>query len=219
MPAPVSIIIPTSEAASELPACLESLLPGLEAGLIREVIVADGGSADATRAIAGATGAVLVDCERGRAKQLRAGAAAARGEWLLFLYPSVVLSREWPERVGAHIDERPGMAAAFRFRLRSDTREARWVEARMNRRARWFGLPVGAQGLLAPRALYDALGGYPDTDGLEDLKLARAIGAKRIVLLDAEARSSAARYVDGGWRRTAWRDAGQFVRFMMGGKV
>jgi len=91
MPAPVSIIIPTSEAASELPACLESLLPGLEAGLIREVIVADGGSADATRAIAGATGAVLVDCERGRAKQLRAGAAAARGEWLLFLYPSVVL--------------------------------------------------------------------------------------------------------------------------------
>ena len=219
MPAPVSIIIPALNAANDLPACLESLLPGLEAGLIREVIVADGRSADATRAIAGATGAVVIDGEPGRARQLRAGAAAARGEWLLFLYPSTVLSREWPERAGAHIDERPGMAAAFRFRLRSDAREARRVEARMNRRARWFGLPVGAQGLLVSRALYDQLRGYPDTDRLEDLKLARAIGKARMVLLDAEARGSAARYIEGGWRRTAWRDAGQFVRFMMGGKV
>ena len=111
------------------------------------------------------------------------------------------------------------MAAAFRFRLRSDAREARWLEKRMNWRARWFGLPVGEQGLLISCTLYDGLGGYPDTDRLEDLKLARAIGKKRIAILDAEARGSAVRYVDGGWRRTAWRDAGQFVRFMMGGKI
>ncbi|MGA1342410.1 MAG: glycosyltransferase, partial [Hyphomonas sp.] len=50
MPAPLSIIIPTLNAAADLPLCLESLLPGLEAGLIRDVIVADAGSSDATRA-------------------------------------------------------------------------------------------------------------------------------------------------------------------------
>lgn len=219
MPAPVSIIIPALNAAGDLPLCLESLLPGLEAGLIREVIVSDGGSTDATRAIAGATGAVLVDGAPGRAKQLRAGVEAARGEWFLFLHPETALSRDWPERVGAHLDTRPGMAAAFRFRLRSDARCARWVEARMNRRTRWFGLPVGEQGLLVSRVMYDSAGGYPDTGGMEDLKLARAIGARRMVILDAEARGSAVRYEHGGWRKTAWRDAGRFARFIMGGKV
>ena len=60
MPAPLSVIIPTLNAAGDLPLCLESLLPGLEAGLIREVIVADGGSTDATAAIADACGARVI---------------------------------------------------------------------------------------------------------------------------------------------------------------
>ena len=57
MPAPLSIIIPTLNAASDLPECLQALMPGLELGLIREVIVSDGGSDDATPRIAGDTGA------------------------------------------------------------------------------------------------------------------------------------------------------------------
>jgi glycosyltransferase involved in cell wall biosynthesis len=84
MPAPLSVILPTLNAAADLPLALESLLPGLEAGLIREVIVADGGSTDATCAIAASTGAAVIDSAPGRGKQLRAGAEAARGEWLLF---------------------------------------------------------------------------------------------------------------------------------------
>ena len=53
MPAQLSIIIPALNAAADLPLCLEGLMPGLEAWLIREVIVVDGGSADATARIAG----------------------------------------------------------------------------------------------------------------------------------------------------------------------
>ena len=218
MPAPLSVILPTLNAAADLPLALESLLPGLEAGLIREVIIADGGSTDATRAIAGSTGATVIDSALGRGRQLRAGADAARGEWLLFLHADTALSRDWPERVGAHIDTRPGMAAAFRLKYRSDASEARWLEARANRRARWLGLPYGDQGLLISRALYSEVGGYQDVPLMEDVMIVRAISKKRLVILDAEARTSAAKYERDGWRKRAWANAWLLSRFLMGAK-
>jgi len=216
MPAPLSIIIPALNAAGDLPLCLESLLPGLEAGLIREVIVVDGGSTDATRAIAGSAGAVVIDCAPGRGKQLRAGAEAARGEWLLFLHADTALSRDWAERVAAHIGTRPAMAAAFTLKYRSDAGAARWLEARANRRARWFGLPFGDQGLLVSRALYREIGGYADIPLMEDVRIVRAIGKSRLVILSAEARTSAAKYERDGWRRRAWKNAWLLARYFLG---
>ena len=44
MRAPISVIIPTLNAEKQLGACLMSLMPALEMGLIRELIVSDGGS-------------------------------------------------------------------------------------------------------------------------------------------------------------------------------
>jgi rSAM/selenodomain-associated transferase 2 len=216
MPAPLSIIIPTLNAAADLPLCLESLLPGLEAGLIREVIVADAGSSDATRAIAGSSGATVIDCAAGRGRQLRAGADAARGEWLLFLHADTALSRDWAERTAVHMGTRPGMAAAFTLKYRSDAGAARWLEARANRRARWFGLPYGDQGLLITRTLYNEIGGYADIPLMEDVRIVRAIGKARLVILAAEARTSAAKYERDGWRRRAWKNAWLVARYLMG---
>lgn len=216
MPAPVSIVIPALNAAEELPLCLESLMPGLEAGLIREVVVCDGGSQDATGAIAEAAGCRLIEAPRGRARQLIAGASAARGDWLLFLHADTALSREWPERVAEHISHRPDMAAAFTLVYRSDARQARWLEARANRRARWLGLPYGDQGLLIPAALYERIGGYRDIPLMEDVAIVRAIGRKRLTLLSAEARTSAAKYERDGWRKRAWRNAWLLMRYLLG---
>ena len=216
MPAPLSIIIPALNAAADLPLCLEGLMPGLEAGLIREVIVVDGGSTDATARIAGSAGAVIVDSPAGRARQLIAGAAAARGEWLLFLHADTVLSRDWAERTASHMGTRPGKAAAFTLKYRSDARAARRVESRANRRARWFGLPYGDQGLLISRPLFDAIGGFQDVALMEDVLIVRALGKKRLVILDAEARTSAAKYERDGWRRRSWKNALLLARFLMG---
>lgn len=218
MPAPLSIIIPALNAAADLPLCLESLMAGLEAGLIREVIVVDGGSTDATARIAGSAGATLIESAPGRAKQLIAGAAAARGEWLLFLHADTVLSRDWPERAASHMGTRPGMAAAFTLKYRSDAPAARWLEARAHRRARWMGLPYGDQGLLIGRALYNEIGGYTDVPLMEDVMIVRALGKKRLVILNAEARTSAAKYERDGWRRRSWKNAMLLIRFLMGAK-
>ena len=216
MPAPLSIIIPTLNAARDLPDCLQALMPGLELGLIREVIVSDGGSEDATPRIAGDTGASFLTGPAGRGAQLAAGARAARGDWLLFLHADTQLSPDWAERAAHHIERRADKAAAFTLKYRSDDRAARWLEARANRRARVFGLPYGDQGLLLSRKLYDSVGGYADVPLMEDVMIARALGMKRLVLLSAEARTSAEKYERDGWRRRAWQNAFLLFRFLSG---
>ena len=94
----VSVIIPTLDAASDLPATLAALA---DARSIGEIIVADGGSTDDTRAIAQSAGARIVTAQRGRGTQLAAGAAAARGEWLLFLHADCRLAPGWEAAVAA----------------------------------------------------------------------------------------------------------------------
>ncbi|MEH6745157.1 TIGR04283 family arsenosugar biosynthesis glycosyltransferase [Hyphomonas sp.] len=216
MPAPLSIIIPTLNAAGDLPDCLQALMPGLELGLIREVIVSDGGSEDATPRIAGDTGATFLTGAKGRGAQLAAGANAARGDWLLFLHADTILSPDWAERAAHHMERRAKSAAAFTLKYRSDDRAARWLEARANRRARIFGLPYGDQGLLLSRKLYEAVGGFADVPLMEDVMIARALGKKRLVLLSAEARTSAEKYERDGWRKRAWSNAWLLTRFLMG---
>ncbi len=216
MPAPLSVIIPALDVASELPLCLESLMPGLAAELICEVIVADGGSGDATCAIAEAAGCTVLASQQGRARQMIAGAAAARGSWLLFLHADTALSSDWAERAIDHMAFRRDRAATFTLAYRSDAPEAAWLAARANRRTRWFGLPYGDQGLLIARALYDEVGGFADMPLMEDVAIVRAIGKRRLALLSAEARTSAAKYERDGWRRRAYGNALLLAGFLMG---
>ncbi len=217
MPAPLSIIIPAYNAEANLPLCFASLMPGLESGLIREVILVDGGSDDQTRRIAEGTGAtVLTSPTKGRAAQLRHGADHARGDWFLFLHADTALSREWAERSLAHIADRPNKAATFILAYRSDAPMAKTVARRANWRARTLGLPYGDQGLLISRKLYREVGGYPETPFMEDVQIVRTIGKKRLAFLSAEARTDASKYERDGWRKRGWHNAWLITRYLLG---
>lgn len=219
MPAPLSIIIPALNAEAVLPLCLASLMPGLETGLIREVILVDGGSEDQTRRLAeGAGAAVTATPEPGRAAQLRHGFDQARGDWLLFLHADTALSRDWAERAKSHITERKDKAAAFTLAYRSDHPMAKVVARRANWRARALGLPYGDQGLLISRKLYTEIGGYAETPFMEDVQIIRAIGKKRLSLLSAEARTDGSKYDRDGWRKRSWRNAYLITRYLLGAK-
>src|ERR1700759_753589 len=101
----ISVVVPTLNAERLLPRCFDSLIAGAVRGVVREVIVADGGSHDATRAIADAAGAHFVEAGREREPQLIAGAAVAKSDWLLFLHPGTALEQGWEAEAGSFIDQ------------------------------------------------------------------------------------------------------------------
>ena len=105
----ISVIIPTFNEEARIGAALANVLPQRPA----EVWVVDSGSSDATVAIAVATAGVQVlQAEKGRARQMNAGAAAAGGEWLLFLHADTLLPPVALERIAAL----PGSLLAGAFR-------------------------------------------------------------------------------------------------------
>ena len=213
MRAPLSIVMPTLEAAQALPDTLACLVEGLSAGLVRELVISDGGSSDATLAIAEAAGAVVVEGPRGRGGQLRRGAEAASGAWLLFLHADTHLPADWPDLVAGHIAG-SGDAACFRLGFRAAGAMPRVVAGWANLRSR-AGLPYGDQGLLISRALYDSVGGYTDIPLMEDVAIARALRG-RITLLDGRAMTGADRYLRDGWIRRGARNLSVLVAFLAG---
>ncbi len=180
-------------AAGTLPACLDGL-QGAE-----EVVVVDGGSTDETRAVAQAHGAWLIPAPKGRGVQLRAGAEAATGDWLLFLHADTRLAEGWRKAVQRHVDDAPRAAACFRFRLQSNAWQARVLERGVTARVRLLALPYGDQALLISRTLYDKIGGYRPLPLMEDVDLVRRIGRSRLRMLDVEAVTAADRWERDGW--------------------
>lgn len=214
----LSVIIPTLNAAATLPACLEALVPGAVDGLIKELIVSDGGSTDATLAIADACGAVVVSGPKGRGAQLLAGAQAARGSWLLFVHADTVLEPGWVTEVAAFLRDPPKPAACFRFGFDDHSAAAQRVAFFANLRVTLFKLPYGDQGLLIRRALYEDLGGFEPLPLMEDVALVRKIGPKRLAMLDTIARTSAQKYRRDGFQRRAWHNLWLVGRYLLGAK-
>ncbi|HEV2865281.1 MAG TPA: TIGR04283 family arsenosugar biosynthesis glycosyltransferase [Allosphingosinicella sp.] len=193
-------MIPTLNAAELIGPCL------IAVGEADEVVVADGGSADATTAIAEREGARVIGCNPGRGAQLAAGARAARGDWLLFLHADTLLERGWRAAADRHIARQRGKAACFRLRLDAREWQARLIEAAVAVRVRMFGLPYGDQGLLVSRALYDSVGGFAPLRLMEDVDLVRRIGGFRIARLPIAAVTSAERWRRDGWLRRSGRN-------------
>ncbi len=192
----LSLIIPTLNAAEQLPAALESIQTA--AG---EIIVADGGSTDGTQALTSNLDATVINAPPGRGPQLAAGAKAAAGDWLLFLHADTVLETGWADAAQAFMDgpNTQQKAAVFTFALDDPAPQARRIERWVDWRCRNWALPYGDQGLLISRALYDAIGGFKPISLFEDVDIIRRIGAVRLEVLSPKALTSAARYQRGGY--------------------
>ncbi|MGJ8616155.1 MAG: TIGR04283 family arsenosugar biosynthesis glycosyltransferase [Sulfitobacter sp.] len=212
MRAPISVIIPTLNAAETLPECLAALVEGLDGGLIRELIVCDGGSTDATGAIAQAWGGEVLHGAPSRGGQLRRGCATAKGDWMLVLHADTVLSPGWTKQVSEHFKSKH--AGWFQLAFKDGGLPGRLVAAWANFRSR-LGLPYGDQGLIIPRMLYEALGGYPDQPLMEDVAMARALKGQ-LIGLPVTATTSAAKYHRQGWLRRGGRNLWTLLRYTFG---
>ena len=191
----LSVVIPGLNVAATLPRLIAALR---EQGIGDEIIVADGGSTDGT---ADVTDALVIAAPRGRGTQLAAGAAAARGERLLFLHADNLPGPGFKAAVDnfAETDK----AGVFRLAFDDTAPAARRVERFVAWRSRVLGLPYGDQGLLIHRSLYEELGGFRPLVLMEDVDLVRRLGKRRISLLDGTVVTAATRYRNGYVRRGA----------------
>lgn len=202
---PVAVVVPALNAAAGLGEALAAV-----SASVRAMVVGDGGSTDATVAVAEAAGAQVVHSQRGRGPQLQAGAEAALRQegcpWLLFLHADTRLQPGWQGAVRTHLALHGSETLAGYFGLRLDdcAPAARRLERLVAWRCRRMGLPYGDQGLLIHRSLYEAVGGFRPMPLMEDVDLVRRIGRARLRRLAADALTSAVRYrCDGYWRRPA----------------
>ncbi len=207
----ISVVIPTLNAEDGLAACLTALVPAAVQGIVREVIVVDGGSSDRTLKIIEQSGAELLRSGPGRGEQLSVGAAHANSPWLLFLHADTVLEPGWEREVSALVERidsgrRRPTAAAFRFALDDDGFGPRMTEAGVATRCALFRLPYGDQGLLISRQLYQQIGGYSRLPLMEDVDIVRRIGRRRMTVLRTRAITSAVRYQQGGYVRRSVRN-------------
>jgi len=194
----ISIIVPTlNEAATvrDLAATMGRLRGEFE------VIVCDGGSADATVETARQCGLRVIEAPRGRGPQMNAGVGLAKGETLLFLHADTRL----PEDALAHVadaltDERV-CGGNFSLIFGGDTREARLL-TRIYPFLRMGGMIYGDSAIFVRRRVFDRLGGYLEYPIFEDCDLYRRMRRLgRFVRLDACATTSSRRF-EGRFIRT-----------------
>lgn len=212
----ISVVIPTLNAAAYLPRALAPLVAGAASGLVKQVIVSDGGSSDETVAIADAAGCDIVRGARGRGVQLIAAAAAAKADWLLFLHADTALAEAWLSDASRFIATGDERAAAFTLAFDDDTFGARWVAFWARQRAGILKLPYGDQGLLISKTLYNAVGGYRELPLMEDIDIVRRIGGGRLRILRAKAVTSADKYRRDGYAKRSWRNLTLAARYLMG---
>jgi rSAM/selenodomain-associated transferase 2 len=209
----ISVIIPALDEETHLGRTLASLDSSGEL----EIIVVDGSSSDKTAAIAAAHKARVLTAPRGRARQMNAGAAAARGELLLFLHADTLLPREFGAEIRLQL-ARPGIAAgAFRLAISGKERGLRLVEGLANWRASVLRMPYGDQALFMKAGLFRELGGFPDQPFMEDFALVRTLRRRGgIAIAEQAVTTSGRRWQQRGVFRTTLLNQLIIIGYLLG---
>jgi rSAM/selenodomain-associated transferase 2 len=169
----LSIVLPVLNEEPIIAAALQALAPLRKRGA--EVIVADGGSTDATRDLARPLCDRVLLAPRGRAAQMNAGAAAASGDILLFLHADTRLPGEADRLIGETMARTRRAWGRFDVRIEGRHPLLRLVAALMNLRSRATGVATGDQAMFVTRAAFAAAGGFPDIALMEDIAMSRRL--------------------------------------------
>ncbi len=203
---PLAVVIPALNEGRRLPLLLADLAQAPPA-LIRELVVADGGSGDGTPLVAHLAGAQVLHSPPGRGQQLRRGISATTAPWLLLLHADARLCRDWPLVVQRALQQPPA-AWAFDLAIDAPGLSLRLLELAVQLRSRWRQLPYGDQGLLVPRRLLERCGGMPELPLMEDLVLIQRLRAiSRVRSLQRPLRVDGRRWQRHGVIGAAWRNA------------
>ena len=188
----ISIIIPALNESATICRTLSSLK---EADNL-EMIVVDGGSRDNTTALAGSYGAKVIQTEPCKAIQMNAGAAAARGDILVFLHADTLMPGSFKYQIVSALSQKGVAAGAFRLAIDSTRTGIRFIEGMAYLRSRYLRLPYGDQALFMKKALFEEIGGFPEMPIMEDFILVRRLKRRgKIVIVPESVKTSARRWL------------------------
>ncbi len=210
----ISVVIPTVNEEERVGAAIRSAWDAD----VAEVIVADGGSTDATCSIARETGAAVIASPRGRSKQQNTGALHARGEIVLFLHADCRLARGCGRQIlEAMQSNHTCVAGAFQQRIEDVGWAYRGLEWGNAWRARWLRRPYGDQGLFMRKDWFASVGGFPDVPILEEILLMRCLPkSSPLIVLPGPVFVSARRWQRAGILRQTLRNWRILTAFRFG---
>jgi rSAM/selenodomain-associated transferase 2 len=171
----LSVIVPTLNEASQIQSLLGALSPLRRRG--HEVIVVDGGSCGGTAALAQALADEVLTAPRGRASQMNAGAARARGEVLLFLHADTQLPDGADEFIVRGLVASGRLWGRFDVAIDGSHSMLAVIAWFMNFRSRLTGIATGDQAIFIRRDVFLQTGGFPDIPLMEDIAYSRALKA------------------------------------------
>ena len=199
--------MPVLNEAAGLSAALQALAPLTARGV--QLIVADGGSSDATAALAQAGGATVIPAPCGRALQMNAGAKRASAAVLVFLHADTLLPGDADQVIVRALAGGQALWGRFDVRITGQSRMLCVVAALMNLRSRWSGIATGDQAMFMTRAAFDAVGGFPVQPLMEDIEMSRRLRQlSRPACLRDKVQTSGRRWETRGLWRTVllmWR--------------
>lgn len=203
----LSVVIPVLNEAASIVEVLHSLSALRSGG--HEVIVVDGGSRDETVALAQPLADRVIEAPSGRARQMNAGAAAAKGEIVLFLHADSLLPENADCLIIQSLGTRTLAWGRFDVRLSGGRCMFRIIETMMNWRSRLTGIATGDQGIFITRRLFEESGGFPEIPLMEDVAISRRLKTyARPICLKHRLRTSSRRWEQRGIWRTIllmWR--------------
>lgn len=205
----ISIIVPVLNEADNIARLIFHLRRLRDNHLLREIIICDGGSADETVAVALREGALVVETEANRGKQMNAGARAASGEVLWFLHADARPHRASLRAIEAAC-KMGKLGGSFRLKF-----QGRGLAPRVFEIVAWFqariGIVYGDSGLWATRAAFEQLGGFRAWPLFEDYEFARRLwklGARRRFYVSRLPIYASARR----FQKWPWRTLGLWLR-------
>ena len=214
MPALLSIVIPTLNSTNLISSTLLSLSEGIEANLIKELIISDGNSTDDIKKLSNEIGAVFIKGQKGRGIQLHRGAMKATGEWILFIHSDTILPPGWAIAFLKHIKNQEN-AGYCKLSFDDPSLIAKIISFGANLRSSIFKLPYGDQGLLISKKLYNEIGGYPDLPLMEDVAIVKFLKQK-IQVVPVTIKTSAFKYKRDGWLKRSINNITLLIRFKFG---
>ena len=188
----VSVIIPVLNEGERINRILDSL-QSAASGAAFEAIVVDGDPAGSTVERISETSAVQLIAPRGRALQMNAGAARARGDILLFLHADTLLPQSAFSKIVGALSDRRYVGGAFDLGISN----RRWIFRLIGKCAslkhRLTRVPYGDQAIFMLKSYFQEMGGYAGIPLMEDVELMRRVKRHKgriIILPDPVATSS-----------------------------